>query len=224
MPFFGPSSTSLKALKGSSLPSRAAAIVLLCLGAAPPLFAGSGDQGAGSLAGSVTVSPTNIRKTLESVTLRREFYGREAMDWQVPATIDFRKGKLHAPTPLRHPRAGTVTTRELIRLMLGPESPLLIDVLSQASHQTVAGAWWLRGAGFSTTSNERLAAKLDELTLDSRTRPVVFFCSGAECWASYNAALRASLIGYEKVYWYRGGLEAWKDARLPTQWSIDSGW
>ena len=209
------------AMKLSPVRIFVAAIALGLFSALAP--AQNTDESGASFAGSV-VSPSDVRKTLRNASLTREYYGREAEDWDVEATIDFRSGKLHAPTPRHHARAATITTRELLRLMLGPESPLLIDVLSQASHRTVAGAWWLRGAGFSTTSNDRLAAKLDELTLGNRARPMVFFCSGAECWASYNAALRASLIGYEKVYWYRGGLESWKDARLPTQWSVESGW
>ncbi len=195
--------------------------IALCLWSAHAR-AQSADGGA-SFAGSV-VSVSDVEAKLRNASLTREFYGEEARDWNVVATIDFRAGKLHAPTPAYHPRAITITTRELVRLMLGPEPPMLIDVLSQASHQTVAGAWWLRGAGFSTTSNDRLATKLEELTLGNRARAMVFFCSGAQCWASYNASLRASMIGYRNVYWYRGGLRAWKDAGLPTQWSIESGW
>ena len=186
-------------------------------------YAESADDGGASFAGSV-VTPSGVDEALRNASLNREFYGREAKDWNVEATIDFRTGKLHAPTPMHHARAITVRTRELLRLVASPAPPLLIDVLSQASHQTVAGAWWLRGAGFSNTSNDRLGTKLEELTFGNRARAMVFFCQGAECWASYNAALRASLIGYENVYWYRGGLEAWKEARLPTQWSIESGW
>jgi len=30
------------------------------------------------------------------------------------------------------------------------------------------------------------------------------------------AALRAVAAGYGKVYWYRGGIEAWTAAGLPT--------
>ena len=195
--------------------------VALCLWCA--LAPAQDTDGISSFAGSVA-SVAEIEATLRNASLTREFYGEEDRDWNVEATIDFRSGKLHAPTPAKHPRAATITTRELLRRMIGPEPPLLIDVLSQASHQTVVGAWWLRGAGFSTTSNDRLATKLEELTLGNRSLPVVFFCQGVECWASYNAALRASLIGYTNVHWYRGGLRAWKHAGLPTQWSIESGW
>ena len=196
-------------------------VIALCLWCAPA--PAQDTDSTSSFAGSV-VSVSEIEATLRNASLTRESYGDEDRDWKVEATIDFRSGKLHAPTPAHHPRAATISTRELLGRMIGPKPPLLIDVLSQASHQTVVGAWWLRGAGFSTTSNDRLATKLEELTLGNRSLPIVFFCQGAECWASYNAALRASLIGYTNVHWYRGGLRAWKAAGLPTQWSIESGW
>ena len=34
---------------------------------------------------------------------------------------------------------------------------------------------------------------------------------------SYNAALRFDALGYENLYWYRGGIAAWKAANLPTR-------
>ena len=34
---------------------------------------------------------------------------------------------------------------------------------------------------------------------------------------SYNAALRLDALGYENLYWYRGGIAAWKAANLPTR-------
>ena len=34
---------------------------------------------------------------------------------------------------------------------------------------------------------------------------------------SYNAALRLYVLGYENLYWYRGGIAAWKAAKLPTR-------
>ena len=37
-----------------------------------------------------------------------------------------------------------------------------------------------------------------------------------ECWLSYNAALTATDLGYTNLYWYRGGISAWNQARLPV--------
>ena len=43
------------------------------------------------------------------------------------------------------------------------------------------------------------------------------YCLDAKCWLSYNAALRLDALGYENLYWYRGGIAAWKAANLPTR-------
>ncbi len=40
-------------------------------------------------------------------------------------------------------------------------------------------------------------------------RPVVFYCGGPPCWKSYKAAVAASRSGYQRVYWFRGGMTAW---------------
>ena len=44
----------------------------------------------------------------------------------------------------------------------------------------------------------------------------MIFCLSYECWLSYNTSLRASLMGYKNVHWYRGGVQSWKAAGLPT--------
>ena len=48
------------------------------------------------------------------------------------------------------------------------------------------------------------------------SQPIVFYGQGREDWQAANAALRASKMGYTQVIWYRGGLDAWKAARLPV--------
>jgi len=47
--------------------------------------------------------------------------------------------------------------------------------------------------------------------------PVLFYCQSPQCWMSYNAALRAIIMRYTQVLWYRGGIEGWKMAGLTTQ-------
>ena len=37
-----------------------------------------------------------------------------------------------------------------------------------------------------------------------------------ECGLLYNAAMTAASLGYNNVYWYRGGMHAWNQARLPV--------
>ncbi|MBM3346586.1 MAG: sulfurtransferase, partial [Betaproteobacteria bacterium] len=62
---------------------------------------------------------------------------------------------------------------------------------------------------------EQFIDLMAKLTRGEKSRPLVFFCVSAQCWLSYNAALQAVAAGYSRVYWYRGGIEAWRSAGLP---------
>ena len=61
-------------------------------------------------------------------------------------------------------------------------------------------------------TSKSFASALRILTNDKTDVPIIFFCVGARCWESYNAALRAAADGHQHVYWYRGGLNAWMSA------------
>ena len=137
----------------------------------------------------------------------------EAADHGVPPQSALRAAEHHAPTPLTAPGARTVATAELRRILQAEPRPVLIDVLGGDGHATLPGAAWLPGAGrgesFEDGLQQRLGQALAVLTGGDRARPVVFYCASAQCWLSYNAALRAVRLGYGSVLWYRGGIEAW---------------
>jgi PQQ-dependent catabolism-associated CXXCW motif protein len=142
--------------------------------------------------------------------------GSEREDHGVPPTAELRRDNMSAPTPLEIPGARIIFTDELRRLMQAPaqERPLLVDVLGADNpHESLPGAIWLPGAGRGTSFEDEVQARLERLfALAMRgnpARPMVFFCSSARCWLSYNAALRAVRLGYANVRWYRGGIEAW---------------
>ena len=147
-------------------------------------------------------------------------YADEDRDWGIAATNRLRQQPYHAPTPREIPGARVVSTRELHAMLAGPNAPVLIDVLAEERHVTLVGAVWLSGAGrganFLDPLQAALTQLLQQLSRGDKARPLVFFCAGAQCWLSYNAALRAVAAGYTKVYWYRGVVEAWMAAGLPT--------
>jgi PQQ-dependent catabolism-associated CXXCW motif protein len=145
----------------------------------------------------------------------------EHQDWGVAPTAQLRQPPYSAPTPRSAPGVATIATQALKRMLeteLEP-APVLIDVASGDGHRTLPGAFWLPGAGRGTHFIDGLqasfAALLEKLTNGDKQRPVVFFCVNIQCWLSYNASLRAVAAGYQRVYWYRGGIEAWRLARLP---------
>ncbi len=147
-------------------------------------------------------------------------YADEDRDWGVAPLTTLRQPPYHAPTPREISGAQVVLTRELQAMLAGSHPPILIDVLSGEGHETLAGAVWLggagRGASFGDAVQSDLAPLLMRLAGSDKARRMVFFCASSQCWLSYNAALRAVAAGYTQVYWYRGGIDAWTDAQLPT--------
>lgn len=154
-------------------------------------------------------------------------YADEGRDWGVAPTNRLHQQPYHGPTPLQIPGAQVVQTRQLQAMLAGPRPPILIDVLSEQGHLTLAGAVWLSGAGYGTNFFDPvqalIAPLLARLAAGDKTRPMVFFCANSQCWLSYNATLRAVAAGYSRVYWYRGGVEAWVAAGLPTARTAGGG-
>jgi PQQ-dependent catabolism-associated CXXCW motif protein len=133
----------------------------------------------------------------------------------VMPTAGLRLSDYSAPTPLGIPGARVIDTPELRERLAGELPPLLFDTAGGTGHDTIPGAIWLPGAGLGTGFDDALRQQLEKtLTLvtgGDRARPLVFFCVSRNCWLSYNATLRAVRLDYQ-VYWYRGGLEAWRAA------------
>ena len=159
----------------------------------------------------------DVKTSLMEVSLARSTYGNEANDWKVPPTTDLHTGPMHAKTPTKHALANTIATKALHELIIESLPPLvLIDVLGDEDHPTLPGALMLKGAGSAGAGegniDGRLYAVLNQVTAGDEARALVFFCRGAMCWLSYNAAIRAVALGYENVYWYRGGITAWEAA------------
>ena len=51
---------------------------------------------------------------------------------------------------------------------------------------------------------------LARLTKGKRNSPIVIFCL-ADCWMSWNAALRLHRAGYTNVGWFADGIDGWKE-------------
>lgn len=146
-------------------------------------------------------------------------FAGEERDWGINPTRDIRQPPYTAPTPMLIPGAEVISTTELRSKLMVEPAPVLVDVASGDSHLTIQGARWIPGAGrgnhFFDELQAQLAGYLDQVSQGDKGRPLAFFCVNAQCWLSYNASLRAVALGYTHVYWYRGGLEAWKEAGLP---------
>lgn len=152
-------------------------------------------------------------------------YADEATDDGVAPQRTIHARNSSGSTPLSVPGARTAVTRQVAAALAGPRPPILIDVgNSWGGHQTLPGAIWMRGAGDDAAGKNEALDGLFRALLASvapdHDQTLVIFCESTVCWQSYNAALRAAADGYVNVYWYRGGVAAWRAAGLPTVSSV----
>lgn len=144
----------------------------------------------------------------------------ERQDFCIAATDRLHTGALHGPTPNSIPGAQLVTTQGLVQLLkIAAGRVLVFDVLG--SNERLPGALNAVPAqqpgSFDDAVQREFGQHLQQVTQGQKDRPLVFYCQSTQCWMSYNAALRASRLGYSQVLWYRGGIEAWKAAGQRVQ-------
>jgi PQQ-dependent catabolism-associated CXXCW motif protein len=144
----------------------------------------------------------------------------EQTNFGVQPTSQLYSGQMHSPTPTSIPGGQVVTTQALVALVQGNQTPyFLFDVLGgpEKLPNAVPAAWVAQPGSFNDQTQQQFAQMLQQGTQGRKDIALVFYCLSNQCWMSYNAALRAINAGYTKVLWYRGGIEAWKMAGLPTQ-------
>lgn len=142
----------------------------------------------------------------------------ERQDMGVAPSAQLKSGGLHGPTPTSIPGGSLITTPELMQLMQNQNSGVLVfDVLGgpQVLPSAIPVVPASQEGNFQDQVQKDFGNYLQQVTQGRKDRPMVFYCQSTQCWMSYNAALRAINLGYTKVLWYRGGVEAWQQAGLP---------
>jgi PQQ-dependent catabolism-associated CXXCW motif protein len=161
-------------------------------------------------------------KALEDLRVPAEkFYGNEEYGGALTSAKGYRLSDVHDATPQSLAHIRTIGTQDLAKALLDPVRPVVIDVWGGANDALPTAETLLNGGlAFDNSEKElpyhqRFTALLNLLAPD-KNRPIVFYCTGHDCWLSANAAMRAVEAGYTQVLWYRGGYSAWKAAALPT--------
>lgn len=144
----------------------------------------------------------------------------ESEDFSVAPVESLHAEPFHAPTPTSIPGAQVISTQALAAMYEKNAGNFIVfDVLG--GPQGLPGAQnalpAARGTSFNDQTQRDFGNYLQQVTRGNKDVPLVFYCQSAHCWMSYNAALRAVRLGCTRVYWYRGGIEAWQAAGLPLQ-------
>ncbi|MGB6535615.1 MAG: rhodanese-like domain-containing protein [Xanthobacteraceae bacterium] len=149
-------------------------------------------------------------------------YADESKDFGVAAPTAPVK-TVTGPTPSKLPGGRVLTTAQLwdaiVKKNLGP-AMFLVDVSAASHAQSIPGAQLLPAAGqgaMDKTTLNQVWTALSKLTGGNFNTAIVFFGTDVKDWSPYNAALHAINFGYSKVYWYRGGITAWKAAGQPLK-------
>lgn len=82
-----------------------------------------------------------------------------------------------------------------------------------APHRSIAGAHWFPEAGRGNPDPRVARWFLTQVARLARERPratVIVFCL-ADCWMSWNAALRLRRAGLTNVRWFAEGTDGWRD-------------
>ncbi len=147
----------------------------------------------------------------------------ETKDTGLAPTYDPRVTKLRAPTPPTSPYALTITTGALAEALVDKNPPTLLDVSEpgkEYKRNVIPGATWLGGAGLhdekTNAQIDRYLAQVMGQITTQKEKPVVVYCADWQCWEAYNAMQRLYILGYRKLYWYRGGMASWAKAGLPV--------
>jgi PQQ-dependent catabolism-associated CXXCW motif protein len=144
----------------------------------------------------------------------------ESQDFGVKPTDRLHGDPMHAPTPTTIPGGLVISTEALNGLYENSRGRFMVfDVLGgRTGLPDAQNALPASNAGsFDDQTQREFGNYLQQVTAGDKKVPLVFYCQSVECWMSYNAALRAIRLGYTQVLWYRGGIEAWEQAKLPTQ-------
>jgi len=133
-------------------------------------------------------------------------------------------GQLHqdlaGPTPGSIPSVRTVRTAELAQL-LREQKPIVLDTMLYSWGWSIPGAVGLKNIGLGGTfqdgAQQALRQVMQRLARDRLAAPVVAVGFNALRFDGYNLAVRLAALGYTNVYWYRGGLASWTEAKLPLE-------
>jgi TolB-like protein/rhodanese-related sulfurtransferase/Tfp pilus assembly protein PilF len=139
----------------------------------------------------------------------------ERADFHIPSG-GYLRDAVNGPTPVDVPGGTTIYTDGMQHLLESVAKPLILT--TSPANPTIPGAIQIDSASTGNFTDEwqtTLGTLMDQATNGDKQRPIVAFSYSINYGQSRNLVLRLIALGYTKVYWYRGGWEAWDAHDLP---------
>lgn len=92
-------------------------------------------------------------------------------------------------------------------------------------HASIPGAHWFAESGRGELDpgiEQAMLLGVRRLAARHPHRPLVVFCQ-ADCWMSWNAALRLHRAGLPDIRWFADGLDGWKEAGFAVTLTVPEG-
>jgi len=108
-----------------------------------------------------------------------------------------------------------LTAQELKRKIDAEQALVVINVLAPEDHREAH----IPGSENVPLDRERFADEVLAKT-GSKDAEVVVYCASESCTASRRAARKLDEAGFQRVYGFTGGIQAWQEAGLPVESEI----
>lgn len=141
----------------------------------------------------------------------------------------YRSKNYRSPTPTETSFATVVDAEDILKLSKENENLVIVNVvpldmdgstfIQAKPHEGIVNSIWLPNVGYGQINEMTKNYLVENLNLamnNNNDTVFVFYCK-IDCWMSWNAARRASLLGFKNISWYKNGIETWKFYKLETE-------
>lgn len=104
-----------------------------------------------------------------------------------------------------------VSAEQVVELVMNTPELVVIDARKSSDRES---AGWIEGS-VGLPNYDTNADSLQK-HIPSKSTPVLFYCNGVKCGRSVESSKIAVGLGYEKIYWFRGGWEEWMEKGMPV--------
>lgn len=145
-------------------------------------------------------------------------------------TNDGYRSKIYrSPTPTQTSFAKVVDSQDILKLKKESENLVIVNVdpldmdgstfIQAKPHDGIVNSIWLPNVGYGQIDEmtTRYLVKNLNLAMNNNSNTIFLFYCKIDCWMSWNAARRASSLGFKNILWYKNGIETWKFHKLETE-------